>query len=126
MLEQHLIVLSIIHNVFFLSIVVYTTLHIHEVSAECAPMICHLEHHRPDKNCFRYYRMEVSPDLFGTWTLRRSWGRIGTKGRDCLVSYSHEDQASVVRARLVRVKQRKGYVLLPEQMNLPFDLFEAP
>ena len=89
-------------------------------------MICHLEHHRPEKNCFRYYRMEVSPDLFGTWTLRRSWGRIGTKGRDSLVSYSDKDQAAVARARLVRAKQRKGYVLLPEQMNLPFDLFEAP
>jgi predicted DNA-binding WGR domain protein len=100
--------------------------YIHEVSAERAPMICHLEHHRPDKNCFRYYRMEVTPDLFGTWTLRRSWGRIGTKGRDCLVSYLDEDQASVARLRLVRAKQRKGYVLLTEQMNLPFDLFEAP
>jgi predicted DNA-binding WGR domain protein len=89
-------------------------------------MIWHLEHHRPDKNCFRFYRMDVSLDLFGAWTLRRSWGRIGTSGRDCLVSYADKDQAIAARAILVRAKQRKGYVLLPEQMNLPFDLFETP
>ncbi|WP_371418013.1 WGR domain-containing protein [Acidisoma sp. L85] len=35
---------------------------------------------RPDLNEWRYYRMEVWPDLFGRALLMRQWGRIGTNG----------------------------------------------
>jgi hypothetical protein len=36
---------------------------------------------RPERNEWRYYRMEVWPDLFGRALLVRQWGRIGTEGR---------------------------------------------
>ena len=36
---------------------------------------------RPERNEWRFYRMEVWPDLFGRALLVRQWGRIGTEGR---------------------------------------------
>src|SRR6476661_9345800 len=36
---------------------------------------------RPERNEWRFYRMEVWPDLFGRALLLRQWGRIGTEGR---------------------------------------------
>src|ERR1700710_2359257 len=35
---------------------------------------------RPALNEWRYYRMEIWPDLFGRALLVRHWGRIGTQG----------------------------------------------
>jgi len=29
---------------------------------------------------FRFYTIQVQPDLFGRWSLIREWGRIGSKG----------------------------------------------
>jgi WGR domain len=34
---------------------------------------------RPERNEWRFYRMEVWPDLFGRALLLRQWGRIGTE-----------------------------------------------
>ena len=36
---------------------------------------------RPEHNEWRFYRMEVWPDLFGHALLLCQWGRIGTEGR---------------------------------------------
>ena len=36
---------------------------------------------RPEHNEWRFYRMEIWPDLFGGALLVRRWGRIGTEGR---------------------------------------------
>src|SRR3977135_2956578 len=35
---------------------------------------------RPALNEWRFYRMEIWPDLFGRALLVRQWGRIGTEG----------------------------------------------
>jgi predicted DNA-binding WGR domain protein len=35
---------------------------------------------RPEVNEWRFYRIEVWPDLFGRALLVRQWGRIGTEG----------------------------------------------
>ena len=84
-------------------------------------MIHHLEHHQADRNCFRFYRLEVEPDLFGDWSLRCSWGRIGTYGRDRLIRFETKELAEAERSRMIRQKQRKGYVLLPVQLCLAFE-----
>jgi hypothetical protein len=34
----------------------------------------------PTRRMLRLYAAELTPDLFGGWSLRRSWGRIGTAG----------------------------------------------
>ncbi len=64
---------------------------------------------RPEINEWRYYRLEVWPDLFGRALLVRHWGRIGTPGQVRLDP--HPDQGAAVNALagIVRVKCRRGY-----------------
>ena len=64
---------------------------------------------RADRNEFRYYRMEVWPDLFGGALLMRNWGRIGTQGRRRLDSHPDPGAALNALASIVRSKRRRGY-----------------
>ncbi len=64
---------------------------------------------RPEINEWRYYRLEVWPDLFGRALLVRHWGRIGTPGRVRLDPHADEGAAINALARIVRVKCRRGY-----------------
>lgn len=64
---------------------------------------------RPERNEWRYYRMEVWPDLFGRALLLRNWGRIGTQGRRRLDSHPDPGAALNALATILRAKQRRGY-----------------
>ncbi len=64
---------------------------------------------RPEHNEFRYYRLEVWPDLFGRALLARHWGRIGTQGRMRLDPHPDAGAAVNALARLARSKRRGGY-----------------
>jgi predicted DNA-binding WGR domain protein len=64
---------------------------------------------RPERNEWRFYRMEVWPDLFGGSLLARQWGRIGTAGRIRLDLHSDAGAAIAALAELARVKRRRGY-----------------
>jgi predicted DNA-binding WGR domain protein len=64
---------------------------------------------RPALNEWRYYRMEVWPDLFGRALLVRQWGRIGTEGHRRLDPYPDPGAALNALAALLRVKRRRGY-----------------
>ena len=64
---------------------------------------------RPARNEWRFYRMEVWPDLFGRALLSRQWGRIGTKGRRRLDPYPDPGAAANALARIERQKRRRGY-----------------
>jgi predicted DNA-binding WGR domain protein len=64
---------------------------------------------RSEKNEWRFYRMEVWPDLFGRVLLARQWGRIGTEGRVRLDPHPDEGAAINALARLARAKRRRGY-----------------
>jgi predicted DNA-binding WGR domain protein len=64
---------------------------------------------RPELNEWRYYRMEVWPDLFGRALLVRQWGRIGTEGRRRLDPYPDPGAALNALARLMRAKSLRGY-----------------
>ena len=77
-------------------------------------MVAYLEHRKPDLNCFRFYRMQVERDLFGVWVLMRSWGRIGTRGRDRIDSFDSRAAAERARDHLCAAKTRRGYVAMPE------------
>ena len=37
-----------------------------------------LEARNPARGCLRHYRLEAGTDLFGTWVVVISYGRIGT------------------------------------------------
>lgn len=64
---------------------------------------------RPDRNEWRFYRMEVWPDLFGRALLVRQWGRIGTEGRRRLDPHPDAGAAVNALAALTRQKRRRGY-----------------
>ncbi len=64
---------------------------------------------RPERNEWRYYRMEVWPDLFGRALLVRHWGRIGTQGRMRLDQHTDAGAAVNALAAIVRSKTRRGY-----------------
>ncbi len=63
----------------------------------------------PARNMRRYYSLSIQPDLFGGYSLMRTWGRIGSGGQIRVDLF--EDTASVRKAhdRLIQSKQRRGY-----------------
>jgi predicted DNA-binding WGR domain protein len=64
---------------------------------------------RPDRNEWRFYRLEVWPDLFGRALLARQWGRIGTEGRRRLDPHPDPGAALNALAHLAQQKRRRGY-----------------
>jgi predicted DNA-binding WGR domain protein len=62
---------------------------------------------RPERNEWRFYRMEVWPDLFGRALLVRKWGRIGTEGRRRLDPHPDPGAAINALARLAGRKRRR-------------------
>lgn len=73
-------------------------------------MSCRLLHRiDPDHNMARFYRVEVTPDLFGQVIVERSWGRIGCRGQYRRASYSSTSFAEQAAYVLVRAKERRGY-----------------
>ena len=64
---------------------------------------------RPEANEWRFYRMEVWPDLFGRALLVRHWGRLGTQGRRRLDPHPDPGAAINALATLLRAKRRRGY-----------------
>src|SRR4051812_11515828 len=63
----------------------------------------------PDRHVARFYSLMIERDLFGTLTLVRSWGRIGTSGRERVEAFDTEDEAGQALEVLAWVKRRKGY-----------------
>jgi predicted DNA-binding WGR domain protein len=63
----------------------------------------------PERNMARFYRITVTPTLFGEWALIREWGRIGSPGTVRETWY--DDEAAACRAGEQRVQQklRRGY-----------------
>ena len=58
---------------------------------------------RPERNEFRFYRLEIWPDLFGRALLLRQWGRIGTEGRRRLDP--HPDSGAAINALATLARQ---------------------
>ncbi len=78
-------------------------------------MIHHFERRAPDRNLARFYRLEVERSLFGDWSLRRIWGRIGTRGRERLESYPTHAAACEAAGLAARRRRHRGYQPLPEE-----------
>lgn len=68
-----------------------------------------LEKRVPEKNQFRFYRMDVQPTLFNEWSLVREWGRIGRQGRVVIDTFGTLDEAHSAFDRKAAEKQRRGY-----------------
>ena len=73
-------------------------------------MSCQLLHRiDPDLNMARFYRVELTQDLFGQVIVERRWGRIGSRGQNRLASYSSTSSAEAEASALVRAKERRRY-----------------
>lgn len=79
-------------------------------------MHTYLEKRVPAQNLARFYRMEVLPNLFGSWTLYREWGRIGQGGQVRMEWFEDKEQAIVVLVTIESIKRRRGYWVQPQQL----------
>jgi predicted DNA-binding WGR domain protein len=64
----------------------------------------------PARNMYRFYRLDIEPDLFGGVRLLRQWGPIG--GRGGRIKIAHYDDAALAADALHRQaerKRRRGY-----------------
>ena len=61
------------------------------------------------RNMARFYALSIEPTLFGDVCLIRRWGRIGTRGQMKAMSFSREDEALALFAKIQRQKARRGY-----------------
>jgi predicted DNA-binding WGR domain protein len=61
------------------------------------------------RRMYRFYRLDVQPDLFGHWCLMREWGRIGNTGQRCSLPFSTPQEACAALDKQRRVKERRGY-----------------
>jgi predicted DNA-binding WGR domain protein len=75
------------------------------------PIVLHK--HDPARNQHRFYALQITPNLFGAWSLIRSWGRIGTAGQQRASWHDTREAAEQARDRLLQAKQRRGYVCRP-------------
>jgi len=65
----------------------------------------------PHRNMFRYYCLDVQPDLFGNECLVREWGRIGHGGQIRAIPYSTITEARKALEKHRAAKEKKGYVI---------------
>jgi predicted DNA-binding WGR domain protein len=63
----------------------------------------------PNRRMARFYSIMVERDLFGTVRLVRTWGRIGTLGRELAEAFDNEFEARQALEALARAKRRRGY-----------------
>jgi predicted DNA-binding WGR domain protein len=80
-----------------------------DAQLEIFPDSIRIERREPEHNRHRFYRMYVQPDLFGSCTLFREWGRIGTAGRQVRDLFADEGQAVDALMVMFKKKQRRGY-----------------
>jgi len=73
-------------------------------------MSCLLLHRiEPEANMARFYRVEVTHDLFGVVLVERRWGRIGGRGQFRAASYPSIALGEAAASSLVLAKERRGY-----------------
>ena len=78
---------------------------------EVFPTDLHLRRLDPVRNMRRFYKMTVQPDLFGSASLIREWGRIGSPGKVRIDHHPDEGMAVTALMALATEKRRRGYAL---------------
>jgi predicted DNA-binding WGR domain protein len=61
------------------------------------------------KNMWRFYRLDLQPDLFGSWLLVKEWGRIGCSGQMSFASFLTWGDAKKALHYQRRLKEKRGY-----------------
>jgi predicted DNA-binding WGR domain protein len=63
----------------------------------------------PVKQRHRFYVVQLSPTLFGDWTLLREWGRSGSPGTVRVTSFDRYDEAQKEEQRTIKLRLQHGY-----------------
>lgn len=70
----------------------------------------HLRRVDPERNMARFYRLSMTPSLFGDTCVIREWDRIGSFGRIRIDLYEKPEDALGAKAAIAHAKRRRGYV----------------
>ena len=79
------------------------------VQVEMFPTHMHLTRIEPEANAYRYYSLQITPDLFGGFALARTWGRIGQSSTIRIELYGDEAAAIGALQAWCDRKRQRGY-----------------
>ncbi len=77
--------------------------------------VCLMYHRRKSRRP-RYYRVELSYDLFDNISVLCEWGIAGGRGCESKVTFSNLREASVAADRIRNRVQRRGYARLDRSL----------
>ena len=77
------------------------------------PYRLYIERTDPERNMARFYALSIEPTLFGTPSLTRRWGRIGTDGQSKVHHFESEADAVTLFLDLLRKRRAHGYRTRP-------------
>ena|SRR5947209_18120411 len=63
----------------------------------------------PEQNRYRSYTLALTRDLFGSWVVIRSWGRIGKPKRSVTHVFDEELEAEALAKQIARRRLLHGY-----------------
>jgi len=61
------------------------------------------------QNMARFYHLAIEQTLFGTPSVIRRWGRIGTRGQSKIEHYGCEQEAVAAFLSLIGTRKSRGY-----------------
>lgn len=77
--------------------------------------VAYLEKRDPARNMQRYYRVSVTPTLFGEFAMVREWGRLGQRGGSRMECwFASEEEARHAVQAMAAAKRRRGYKWMPD------------
>ena len=70
---------------------------------------CLMFQNDPTKRTSRFYRVEISANLFQEFSVLREWGRVGSKGRQIIRLFPDLLSASKAADNVRETNLRRGY-----------------
>ena len=72
-------------------------------------MYVYLEKHNLEQNQHRFYKLSVQPNLFGTYSLVKEWGRVGRDLHTQIEFYDKLESAQIALTLKKKAKLWRGY-----------------
>lgn len=74
-------------------------------------LLCHRVSQDANAARMHYYRVDVTDNLFGEYTVIREWGRVGSRGRNVNAWFANLREAILVADQCYRRATARGYCL---------------
>ncbi|WP_296479512.1 WGR domain-containing protein [Roseinatronobacter sp.] len=74
-------------------------------------LVCHRTTFDARNSLTHFYRVEVSYNLFGEYTVIREWGRVGTRGHHVSLWFANLRDAVLLADDTVNRARKRGYKL---------------